>query len=78
MPLMMGVPQVWTDAMGHLRAALVARDQMRDRTVTQSARDIATARYAHSVDALVDALERCTSQQLLGRITGWLAREGNR
>lgn len=78
MPLMMGVPQAWTDAMGHLRAALVARDQMRDRTVTQSARDIATARYTHSVDALVDALERCTSQQLLGRITGWLAREGNR
>jgi len=35
-------------------------------------------RYTLSVDALVDALDRCTTQQLLGRITGWLAREGNR
>ena len=77
MPMMLGVPQAWTDAMGHFRAALVAREEMRDRTLTQPARDIATARYTHSVDALVDALDRCTSQQLLGRITGWLAREGN-
>ncbi len=78
MAMMLGVPQAWADAMGHLRAALVAREQMRDRTVTQSARDIATARYTLSVDALVDALHRCTTQQLLGKITGWLAREGTR
>ena len=76
--MMLGVPQDWAAAMGHLRAALVARDQMRDRTTTQAARDMATARYTHSVDALVDALDRCTAQQLLGRITGWLARGGNR
>lgn len=78
MATMLGVPQVWVDAMGHLRAALVAREQMLDHTVTQAARDIATARYTQSVDALVDALHRCMTHQLLGRITGWLAREGHR
>ncbi|MDO9639651.1 MAG: hypothetical protein Q7J44_14015 [Pseudotabrizicola sp.] len=77
MPVMMGVPQAWTDAMGHLREALIAREQMRDRAAPQPARDIATVRYTQSVDALVDALDRCMTRQLLGRITGWLAREGN-
>ncbi|MBN2631589.1 MAG: hypothetical protein JXR75_13745 [Rhodobacteraceae bacterium] len=61
--------------MAHLRAALVARDQMRDRQATQQARDIATARYTVSVDALVDALDRCSVSQLLGRITLWLNRK---
>ncbi|NEX47637.1 hypothetical protein [Pseudotabrizicola algicola] len=74
--MMLGVPQTWATAMGHLQAALDARAQMRDRTVTQAERDSATARYTHSVDALVDALHRCMSNQLLGRITLWLARGG--
>ena len=69
------IPQAWMDAMGHLRAVLVARDQMRDREATQQARDIATARYTQSVDALVDALDRCTTLQLLGRISQLLARK---
>lgn len=72
---MIGVPQAWTDAMGHLRAVQVARETMRDRDATQQARDIATARYTVAVDALVDALERCSAAQLLGRITLLLARK---
>lgn len=71
----MGVPQSWTDAMAHFRAAQVARDQMHDREVTQQARDIACARYTQSVDAMMDCLTRCSEMQLLGRITLHLARK---
>lgn len=73
--MMTVVPQPWTDAMGHFRAAQAARDEFRDRNATQQARDIACARYTHSVDALMDCLTRCSEQQLLGRITFMLARK---
>jgi hypothetical protein len=69
------VPQAWTDAMGHFRAAQVARDQMRDPEANQQARDIACARYTQSVDALMDSLGRCSEVQLLGNITLMLARK---
>lgn len=68
------VPQAWTDAMGHFRAAQVARDEFRDRNATQPARDIACARYTQSVDAMMDCLTLCSEMQLLGRITLWLAK----
>ena len=72
------VPQAWTDAMGHFRAAQIARDEFRDRSTTQQARDIACARYTQSVDALMDSLTRCSELQLLGRITLMLAQRERR
>lgn len=75
---MVTVPRDWTDAMGHFRAAQVARDQMRDRSVTQPARDIATVRYTQHVDALMDSLTRLSEQQVLGGITLLLARKDRR
>lgn len=69
------VPQAWTDALGHLRAAQVERDVIRSPEATQQGRDLATARYTRSVDALVDALSRLSEDQTLGRITLILARK---
>lgn len=63
------VPQSWTDALGHLRAALVERDVLRSPGVTVQAKDLAMARYARSVDAMVASMERLSEDRVLARIT---------
>ena len=41
---------------GHLRHVLRARDTMRDRSIAQHRRDLATEAYTRSVDRIVDLL----------------------
>jgi hypothetical protein len=69
----MAVPQNWMDVLGHLRTALIDRDIMRNRTMSQKGRDIATVRYSQSLDAMVVALEGLSDDQTLDRITTFLA-----
>lgn len=74
---MNGVPRDWTDFMGHFCAAQTAQDGAKLAT-TQQLRDIETARYARSLDAMMVSLTRLSQQQVLGQITLMLARKERR
>jgi hypothetical protein len=68
--------RVWTMAILHLRAALLARGGMRDAEASQAVRDECTDRYCRSVDDLVDCLETLSEAKVLGAITDLLAGRG--
>lgn len=70
-------PQSWTDALGHLRAALIERDVLRSSGVTMQAKDLAMARYVRSVDAMVASLERLSEDRVLARISLLLVQKGD-
>ncbi|MFN4191853.1 MAG: hypothetical protein ACK4FR_02825 [Tabrizicola sp.] len=63
---------------GHLHAAQVAEQQMKDPAAPRIGRDEATVRYARAVDAIFACLSRLRESQDLGRITLMLARKERR
>lgn len=71
----MSVPQDWTAMITHLNDALVARPVMNNPHSRQIDRDLATDRYVHAVDAIIDCLVRLREQMVLGRITMLLSKK---
>jgi hypothetical protein len=69
------VPEDWTLMIGQHRAAMVARDQMRDPAATQTMRDEATARYSRAADAVIEHLSVLSERHVLGNLTMHLARK---
>lgn len=68
------VPQEWTDMYTALSQATVAGAQLRDKTTSQAMRDLATQRYVAATDTVIAKLEALREQQVLGRITAFLAK----
>lgn len=69
------VPAEWTDMVARLREAQVAGDIMRNPDTAPAARDQATDAYCRAVDAVIADLGVLQEQQVLGRITLFLARK---
>lgn len=69
------VPQEWTRMIGSLRAAQVAQDTTHSPTSRQADKDEAMVRYCRAVDSIIADLGVLSEQQVLGRITLFLARK---
>ncbi len=63
------VPQDWTEMIGHLNAAQVAKVAMDAPGPSQPAHYEATRKYSASMDAIFACLSRLRESQELGRIT---------
>lgn len=72
---MIMVPPAWTRMIGNLRVAQVARDTLRSPITSQMSRDLATVTYSRAVDLVIDDLNTLSEQQVLGRVTMFLARK---
>lgn len=69
---MSGAPREWVFALECLHTAVIERDVM--KAAAGTALDQATDRYVRAVDQLVDTLAVLRDSQVLGWITGELAR----
>ncbi|WP_149587674.1 hypothetical protein [Tabrizicola flagellatus] len=63
---------------GHLHAAQVAEQQMKDPAAPRIRRDEAIVRHARALDAIFACLSRLRESQELARITLMLARKERR
>ena len=74
----MSAPNAWIELIGHLRRAQVARRGMRDISVGQQMRDLATVEYSRAMDAVYDRLDQMMETGLTGRISTLLSQRGVR
>ena len=72
----MSAPNAWIDLIGQLRRGQVARRTMRDISVGQQMRDLATAEYSRAMDAIFDRLDTMMELGLTGLISEALAKRG--
>ena len=69
------VPQEWSRFLILHRSAQIERDVMRSAGPDFDARDLATVNYARTCDEMMELLDKLSVQQVLGRITMFLARK---
>jgi hypothetical protein len=72
----MSTPSGWTDMIGQLRRAQVARRTMRNHEATPQARDLATAEYSRALDAIFEKLDLMMEVGVIAKISVWLSRAG--